>query len=137
MSDSILFYKCGKGRNERAFVRRKVAMSDTTATVHAEILEAKKQELDAQIEILRGMKNRLNDDGGFEYRVELIDAEIDSLLVEKDNLCLDVPNGWTDDGNELCAALSEDFVRWKAEVNARAFDEADLKATQDAASRTV
>lgn len=65
-------------------------MSELTIT-RAEIIEGGKQEIDMQIEILRGLRDT-HVSNSIMWRK--YDEEIDRLLVEKDNLSLSVPCGW-------------------------------------------
>ena len=99
-------------------------MTDTTATVRAEILEEAKRTIESEICALRDWKSCLegyaeadpnNRTQVWKARIANVDAEIDRLLIEKDNLSADVPNGWIED------------------AEADALDYADLKATQESA----
>lgn len=81
-------------------------MSDTTATTRAEILEEEKRKIWEQIEQLELRRASLAPGYGNEIADkawELIDKKIDALLVELDNLCLDVPNGWVEEAAEARA----------------------------------
>ena len=69
-------------------------MEDSMATVRAEILEAKKAEFDWQLDILRHIRDGLESGAGqgvldyetAQYRISLVDKQIDTLLAEKDGL---------------------------------------------------
>lgn len=79
-------------------------MSDTTATVRAEILEEKKREINSEISALRAIRENYEPN---HVQYIMADALIDELLVKKDNLSADVPAGWIDPAAHEIAALEK------------------------------
>lgn len=93
---------------------RQKTMSDTTATVRAEILEEEKNKIDIRIEALRQLRETCYSIGA-RAAAEEIDKEIDALLIEKDNLSLSVPSGWIEDA-EADAAEARADARERADL---------------------
>lgn len=71
-------------------------MDDTTATHHKELLEEKKDEIDAQIASMRKVRDDAEDDGNYTL-VALMDKGIDDLLTEKDNITATFSDVWSDE----------------------------------------